>query len=175
MKSFQEFIISEKVMGADFMSWLSKKVFSKDYADALKALDTMLKRKKAEGKERHDIYYYSAQIAKSYANVGSRELADLYQTMIKESEAPTVTTDAVASPDSQPLFKMSKVAGNDCIEVDCETYDKCKFGKKHYGRWENHIQDENLRSFIKTNFSKPKNLMISNKDTGAHVYFKRVD
>lgn len=175
MKSFKEFIITEKVLGADVLSWLSKKVFTKDYTDALKSLKDLMDRKAKEAKEtkagmKHGAEYYAMQVARSYANVNDRVLLDLYKT-VNESEAPTNTTVAVAAPDSP--FKKTKVAGNDCIEVDSDTYEKCKFGKKHYGRWENHVQDEQLRSFIKSNYSKSKSLMISNKDTGAHVYFKR--
>ena len=101
----------------------------------------------------------------------------LYSTawkMFKEDTAtPTVTTDGVANPDSPPLFKVSKFAGMDCIEVDSDTYTKCKFGKKPHSRWSGMIEDEKLRSFVQKNYYKASKLLVTDSQTGAMTYIKR--
>lgn len=91
---------------------------------------------------------------------------------LSEDDAPTNTTSGVASKDAMP-FKVSKFAGCDCIEVDSDTYDRCKFGKKKYGRWSGYIEDEALRGFVKTKFEKAEKLVFTNAATGASVVFKR--
>lgn len=91
--------------------------------------------------------------------------------LTEETATPSVTTSAVAVPDSP--FKTSKVAGCDCIEVDHDTYMRCKFGKKPYSRWSGYIEDENLRNFVRKHYSKSEKLLVMNNSSGAAMYFKR--
>lgn len=163
--------IEERMIGAEIAAWLSKTVFSADYKHALQTLVDMIKRKKAESKLTHDVNYYSERVAKSYRHVDGRELAKLYNALMSESEAAANTTAGVATADAP--FKVGKVAGCDCIEVDCNTYMNCKFGKKPYARWNGYVEDEQLRTFVQKHYSKSKSLMIVNKDTGAASYLRR--
>ena len=91
----------------------------------------------------------------------------------KEDAMPVNTTDGVANSDSQPLYKHYKVAETDYVEVDDETYNKCKFGKQKYERWNGYVADENLQRFIKTKFGNSKRMMVVNSNTGAHAFLKR--
>lgn len=106
---------------------------------------------------------------------GSEEFVSDLKLGLFESDAPSnvASGDAVASPDAAPLFRTSKFAGCDCVEVDSDTYSKCKFGKKPYARWDGYIEDENLRTFVRKHYSTKKHLLVSNKDTGAMTYLKR--
>ncbi len=76
---FEEFI-SEKRSTQDLIkSKLGSITNRKNYQQATKTLITLLDRKKKEskGKIRHGVGYYAAQIAKSYAGVDGRTLADM--------------------------------------------------------------------------------------------------
>jgi len=92
---------------------------------------------------------------------------------LTEDEAPTNSTAGVAMPDSKPLFTKSKFAGVDCIDVDDNTYNKCRFGKRPFSRWAGVIEDEGLRSYVQTQFNRTSNLMIKNSVSGAMTYIKR--
>ncbi len=92
---------------------------------------------------------------------------------LEEDAEPTNQTGGVANSDSPPMFKMSRFAGIPCVEVDDDTYHKCKFGKKPYARWEGVIEDEALRGFVKKQFDKSPKLMIQNQKTGSTIYLKR--
>lgn len=97
-----------------------------------------------------------------------------YKEFIAEERALTSnTTSGVAEPDAKPLFKVSRIAGCDAIEVDPDTYNRCKFGKEKYKRWDSVIEDEALRDFIKKKFYRSDKLMITNSATGASVMFKK--
>lgn len=91
---------------------------------------------------------------------------------VQESDAVANTTDGVAAVDAQ-LFKTGTIAGCNYVEVDFDTYNKCKFGKKHYARWDKYIADEELRGFIRSEFAKTKSLMIVNRETTAATYLRR--
>ncbi len=76
---FEEFI-SEKRSTQDLIkSKLGSITNRKNYQQATKTLITLLDRKKKEskGKIRHGVEYYAAQIAKSYAGVDGRTLANM--------------------------------------------------------------------------------------------------
>ena len=78
-EAFEEFI-SEKRSTQDLIkSKLGSITNRKNYQQATKTLITLLDRKKKEskGKIRHGVGYYAAQIAKSYAGVDGRTLADM--------------------------------------------------------------------------------------------------
>lgn len=152
-------------------SWFGKQFNGDTYKLALKALADVIARKKKNKELRHDIYYYAQRVAGSFAGVDGRELADMYLAGVSESEAPTVTSGAVAVADSP--FRVSKVAGCDCIEVDADTYMRCKFGKRPYAKWSGYVEDEGLRSFVQKHYGKSKSLLIANKDTGVATYLKR--
>jgi hypothetical protein len=92
---------------------------------------------------------------------------------LTEDAAPTNTTDGVANKDAAPLFTKSKFAGIDCIEVDPCTYGKCKFGKRPYSRWNGMIEDENLRSYVQSQFHRTDRLIVKDSATGAMTYIKR--
>lgn len=91
---------------------------------------------------------------------------------VQESDAVANTTGGVAAVDAQP-FKTGKIAGCNYIEVDFDTYNKCKFGKQPYARWDKYVEDEPLRKFIQAEFTKTKSLMIVNRDTTAATYLRR--
>ena len=91
---------------------------------------------------------------------------------VQESDAVANTTDGVAAVDAQP-FKTGTIAGCNYIEVDFDTYNKCKFGKKHYARWDKYVENEELRGFIRSEFAKTKSLMIVNRETTAATYLRR--
>jgi hypothetical protein len=95
--------------------------------------------------------------------------------VIKEDAEPTNVTTGVENTDSPPLFKVTKFAGTDCIEVDDDTYHKCKFGKKPYARWAGVIEDEALRGFVQKHYQKNSKLMIQNSKSGSMIYMKRGD
>lgn len=165
-------VIEERNMNiSDIASWFGKQVHATEYKLAIKDLVELIKRKEVENKGKHDIFYYASKVAKSYRNVDGRELAKMYQSAVTESEAVANTTAGVAVADSP--FKVGKVAGCDCIEVDHETYVKCKFGKKPYARWSGYVEDEKLRTFVQKHYSKSKSLMIVNAETGGASYFRR--
>lgn len=151
--------------------WFNKQVFSSDYKLALTTLIDVINRKKKAKELKHDVVYYANQIARSFRNVDGKELASMYQTALSESDAPSNVSSGVAVADNP--FKVGKVAGCDCIEVDSDTYIKCKFGKKPYARWTGYVEDEGLRTFVQKHYSKSKSLMIVNKDTGAASYLRR--
>lgn len=85
-----------------------------------------------------------------------------------------VTTSAVASPDSKPLYSTSQVAGKVCIDVDTNTYMRCNWGKQKFSRWKNYIEDEGLRSFVQSHYNKNDELLIRDATSGAMVHFKKV-
>lgn len=91
---------------------------------------------------------------------------------LKEDAEPTNTIDGVENADA-PMFKMSRFAGVDCIEVDDDTYHKCKFGKKPYSRWSGVIEDEGLRDFVQKQYQKSSKLMVQNAKTGSITYLRR--
>jgi len=91
---------------------------------------------------------------------------------VQESDAVANTTGGVAAVDAQP-FKTGTIAGCNYIEVDFDTYNKCKFGKKQYARWDKYVEDEELRGFIRSEFAKTKSLMIVNRETTAATYLRR--
>lgn len=155
----------------DIAAWFNKQMHGSEYKLAFEALLDVMKRKAVENKGKHDIFYYASKVAKSYRNVDGRELAKMYQDAVSESEAVANTTGGVATSDSP--FKVGKVAGCDCIEVDHDTYVKCKFGKKPYARWSGYVEDEKLRTFVQKHYSKSKSLMIVNAETGGASYFRR--
>ena len=101
------------------------------------------------------------------------DIESIAHRALLENEAPTNTTDGVASPDGQRMFNVKRVAGVDCVVVDSNTYMNCRFGKKKYSRWSGAIEDEGLRDFVKKKYHKSKKLMIINQDTGGAVYIKR--
>lgn len=92
---------------------------------------------------------------------------------LAEDAIPTNTTSGVANSDSPPLFKSEKFAGCECIEVDDDTYMKCKFGKKPYSRWSGVVEDEPLRNFIQKRFKANDKLIVKNSKTGSMTYLKR--
>lgn len=153
-------------------AFFGKHINAKNYELALKALSDVVKRKRVAGELRHDIYYYAQRVSGSFEGVEGRELAELYlsKAAVKESEVG-VTTAAVAAPDSP--FKVSRVAGCDCIEVDADTYMRCKFGKRPYAKWSGYVEDEGLRTFVQKHYKKSKSLLITNKDTGVSTYLRR--
>jgi nicotinic acid mononucleotide adenylyltransferase len=75
---FEEFI-SERSTQDIIRSKLGSITNKKNYQHALKTLISVLDRKKKEskGKIRHSVGYYAAQIAKTYAGVDGRTLADM--------------------------------------------------------------------------------------------------
>jgi hypothetical protein len=75
---FEEFI-SERSTQDIIRSKLGSITNKKNYQHALKTLISVLDRKKKEskGKIRHSVGYYAAQIAKTYAGVEGRTLADM--------------------------------------------------------------------------------------------------
>jgi hypothetical protein len=145
MKSLSDFIVEKAPPGAKAESWIlaNKERFQKEYGD-----------------EWEQILYATA-----WKMFG--------KGLNEDTSSPTVTTDGVANPDSKPLFKSSKFAGIDCIEVDSDTYMKCKFGKKSHSRWNGVIEDENLRSFVQKHYYKSSKLIVSDSKTGAMTYLKR--
>lgn len=98
------------------------------------------------------------------------EWEDFWRKRFQKEEI--VTTDAVSNTET-PLFKVTKFAGVDCIEVDEDTYHKCKFGKKPYSRWSGVIEDEQLRTFVQKHYQKNVKLMVQNTKTGSITYIKR--
>lgn len=99
-----------------------------------------------------------------------KTLREYVEALLKEDE---VSTNAVENPDSPPLFKKSKFAGMNVVEVDDDTYHKCKFGKKPFARWSGIVDDENLRGFLQKNFNSNQKLLIKNSKTGSMTYLKR--
>jgi hypothetical protein len=89
---------------------------------------------------------------------------------LDESESPTNTTDGVAVADAP--FKTGKFAGHDVIEVDSDTYIKCKFGKRPYAKWDGYIEDEALRTFVQKRYNTKKSLIVADKDSGAMTFLK---
>lgn len=165
-------VIEERNMSIeDVAKWFGKQMHGSEYQMALNDLVELIKRKGSENKGKHDIFYYASKVAKSYRNIDGRQLAKMYQETITESEAAANTTAGVAAADAP--FKVGKVAGCDCIEVDHDTYVKCKFGKKPYARWSGYVEDERLRTFVQKHYSKSKSLMIVNAETGGASYFRR--
>jgi len=106
--------------------------------------------------------------AATWKQFGAKEVV-----IVEDTSAPTNTTDGAAAPDAKPMFTKGKFAGVDCIEVDGETYSRCKFGKKPYSRWSGVVEDEHLRSFIQSHYQKSSRLMVMDAKTGAMTYIKR--
>ena len=75
---FEEFI-SERSTQDIIRSKLGSITNKKNYQHALKTLISVLdiKKKESKGKIRHSVGYYAAQIAKTYAGVDGRTLADM--------------------------------------------------------------------------------------------------
>lgn len=103
----------------------------------------------------------------------NNKLLKSFREYLAEDAVPTNTTGGVANSDSPPLFNSSKFAGCDCIEVDEDTYAKCKFGKKPYSRWSGVIEDEALRSFVQKRYNTTNKLIVKNSKTGSMTYLKR--
>lgn len=112
------------------------------------------------------------KIIQSFIDIYKAALEPLDALSMSESEGAANTTGGVAAVDAQP-FKTGKIAGCDYVEVDFDTYNKCKFGKQHYARWDKYITDEPLRNFVKKQFATSKTLMVVNKDTTAATYLRR--
>lgn len=154
---------------------IKKVINSGKYNQALATLLHIVKDKqKQKAGPRHDLAYYSLMVARQFDGVDNRELEKMARKKLQEdTAAPTNTTDGAASPDAKPLFKKGKFAGVDCIEVDGDTYARCKFGKKPYSRWSGVVEDEALRSYVQSHFNKSKQLMVMDSVSGAMVYIKR--
>lgn len=172
MLSLSNFI-AERFWGAELAVKIKKVIGGKpDYQHALTALRQLLDRKNKEGKATHSVVYYAAEIAKSYANVDARELAKMYDSLVTESEAATNTTDGVANTDL-PKFKKTRFAGCDCIDVDADTYNRCRFGKKPFSRWTSLIDDEDLRNYVKTHYHRSDKLLVREPASGSMMYIRR--
>ena len=80
--------------------WLKDMIGSKlsprKYKHALDVLTKIVDRKKKEnnGKLRHAVIYYAAQVAKQYDGVDSRNLAAIYDKSVKEATDPVQTAKA---------------------------------------------------------------------------------
>lgn len=85
----------------------------------------------------------------------------LYATANKMFKEEMVTTGDVANAET-PLFKKTKFMGHDCIEMDDESYQRCKMGKVKYERWASLIKDEELRKEVSKMYNRNGTLMISN-------------
>jgi translation elongation factor P/translation initiation factor 5A len=164
--------IEERLWTDMIAGFLSKVTNPSAYKAALKDLKNLISIEKNSGYPVKDISFYAAKIAKRYNSVDARELADLFNKALSESEAPTNTTANVAVPDNKQ-FTVKRVAGIDCFDVDNDTYNRCKFGKKKYGRWDGYVEDPGLREVIKKHYGKSDKLMITNSLTGASVFLKR--
>lgn len=77
---------------------IGSKLNPKKYKEALDVLTKIIDRKKKEnnGKMRHAVVYYAAQVAKQYSGVDARNLAKAYDASVKEATDPVQTArDAI--------------------------------------------------------------------------------
>ena len=65
----------------------SKTLMKKSYNHAAQTLKDLISRKKKEKTERHGVLYYAAKVAKSYAGVDARTLANMVEGYTKTEEA----------------------------------------------------------------------------------------
>jgi len=94
---------------------------------------------------------------------------------LAESDAPTNQTGGVAAPDSKPIggsSSSSTFMGHPCIEVDNDTYNKCVRGKVPFARWHKYVDDEQLRTSLRTMYQKHKRVVVKNSSTGAMSFVK---
>lgn len=89
----------------------------------------------------------------------------------EDSAAASTTTGGVAMPDN-PTFKKSKAFGHPCIEVDSDTYHACVKGKIPFKRWTKYVEDETLRSELKSMYYKNKRVLIQDNRSGTMAYIK---
>jgi|AntRauTorcE11897_2_1112592.scaffolds.fasta_scaffold00545_15 hypothetical protein len=83
MKTFKQYAeqsVDERLWYDQIAGFFKRKLYSKDFEDAVKTLHDVIIRKQKEnkGKLAHSIEYYASAIAKTYANVEGGDLADLY-------------------------------------------------------------------------------------------------
>lgn len=138
--------------------------FLNEVSPPSKKAEDWIKANKEEFKKQYGEDWESALYATAWKMFGQKE----------DTSEPTNTTDNIDNPDSPPLFKKSKIFDDcHCIEVDQDTYHRCRFGKQPYARWSGYIEDEPLRNFIKKHYSGSEKLMIANSQTGAVTYIKK--
>ena len=80
----------EKFTGNDKFGinrFASKTLKKKSYNHAAQTLKDLISRKKKEKTERHGVLYYAAKVAKSYAGVDARTLANMVEGYTKTEEA----------------------------------------------------------------------------------------
>lgn len=145
---------------------ISFKTFITEASPPSKEAEDWIKSNKEEFKKQYGEDWEAVLYATAWKMFGKKE-------SINEEAAPTNTTDGVAMPDSKPLFTKGKFGGVDCIEVDSDTYGRCKFGKKPYSRWSNVIEDEPLRAYVQKHYQKSQKLMVMDAKSGAMTYIKR--
>lgn len=75
---------------------IGSKLNPKNYKQALDVLTKIIDRKKKEnnGKMKHAVVYYAAQVAKQYGGVDARNLAKAYDTSVKEETDPVKSARA---------------------------------------------------------------------------------
>ncbi len=96
-----------------------------------------------------------------------------FDEFITESDSPTSTTDGVASPDIPMMkIKRSKFMGEECVDLDDDSYYNCIKGKVPFDRWSNYIEDEDMRKQVKSLYHNKSTLMARNTKTGAYAYIK---
>lgn len=65
-----------------------------------------------------------------------------------------------------------KAFGARVIDVDCDTFHKCKAGKEKFQRWKRYVEDPEFREQLKSQFSKKGPVLLRNK-IGLMAYLKK--
>lgn len=100
-----------------------------------------------------------------------------------KEDAPTVSVSAGGAAgldgnppvgNSAPLIKRSKFAGAECFDVDDETFQKARLGKKHKAHYKTYVGDDDtgkaIREYGLQNPSAP--IVVKQGRTGAMMYLR---
>lgn len=75
---------------------------------------------------------------------------------------------------SSRMFRRKKFAGAEVFEVNSDWFHRARMGKRHYGRYEHYVGNDEtglaIREYGNTNYGKP--IVIQDERTGAMCYLR---
>lgn len=91
------------------------------------------------------------------------------------NEEITNSTGASVALTDTPLGKVKRRKDDNIFDVDCDTFTKCRWGKKRYAKWTDYMDMESDlgKSIQKFSYKNPKKaLMLRHPSTKAIIYLK---